>query len=403
MKDWLTEAARRRPEHPAVEAGGRTLTFSELRDRSDRVARRLAARGVGAGQRVETALPPGFAFAELLHALPRLGAVLVPRPPGDERPVEGPEADVRLRDEVDPDAVHTLMHTSGTTGEPKPVELTYRNQHASALATAAYVRPDDRWLCCIPVFHVAGLGVFVRGVVHGFTVVAHSRFDVRAVKRELERGAVSLVSLVPTMLRRLLDAGLRDAPALRAIILGGAPVPPDLLDCGLPVVPVYGLTETASQVVADGVPLPGAELSIADDGEILVRGPMVAPGAISDDGWLHTGDLGTFEDGRLRVEGRSKDLIVTGGENVAPVAVEHALARHPAVADVAVAGVEDPEWGEAVTAFVVLGAEVTDAELLAFARARLRPHEVPKRVVRVEELPRSSAGKVLRRRIVRRP
>ena len=168
------------------------------------------------------------------------------------------------------------------------------------------------------------------------------------------------------------------------------------------MVPVYGLTETTSQVVADGAPLPGAELSIADDGEILVRGSMVAPGAISADGWLHTGDLGTFEDGRLRVEGRSKDLIVTGGENVAPVAVEHALAGHPAVAEVAVAGVEDPEWGEAVTAFVVLGAEVSDDELLAFARERLRPQEVPKRLVRMQKLPRTRNGKLLRELLPRR-
>jgi o-succinylbenzoate---CoA ligase len=329
--------------------------------------------------------------------------VVVPRPPGAERPpAQGPEAELELRDEVDPDAVHSVIHTSGTTGEPKPVELTYRNHHASALATAAYVRPDDRWLCCVPVFHVAGLGIFVRGVVHGFTVIAHERFDAGAVRRELERGVVTLVSLVPTMLRRLLDAGLREAPVLRSILLGGAPVPPDLLDCGLPVVPVYGLTETASQVVADGAPLPGAEVSIGEGGEILVRGPMVAPAAISDDGWLHTGDLGMLYGGRLRVEGRSKDLIVTGGENVAPVAVEHALAGHPAVADVAVVGLEDPDWGEAVTAFVVLGAEVRDSELLGFARERLRPHEVPKRLVRMSELPRTPNGKLLRDRLPRR-
>jgi o-succinylbenzoate---CoA ligase len=328
--------------------------------------------------------------------------VLVPRPPGDGGLPGGPDAEVELRDEVDPDEVHSVVHTSGTTGEPRGVELTYRNHHANALASARNlgVERGDRWLCCLPLHHVGGLAILLRSAIYATTAVVHERFEAEAVGRELEEGGITVVSLVPTMLRRLLDAGLSRPPALRAVLLGGGPIPPELLDCGLPVVPTYGMTETASQIVTGGVPLAGAELAIGEAGEILVRGPMIAPGAVAGDGWLHTGDHGTLEDGRLRVEGRIKDLIVSGGENVAPVAVERALAEHPSVVDVAVAGVPDREWGEAVTAFVVLRSEASDAELIACARERLAPHEVPKRVVRVESLPRTAGGKLLRRRIV---
>jgi O-succinylbenzoic acid--CoA ligase len=237
-------------------------------------------------------------------------------------------------------------------------------------------------------------------------VVVHERFDAARVRAALEAGEVTLASLVPTMLARLRDAGLRSAPGLRAIALGGGPVPAGLLDwageTGLPVVPVYGMTETCSQVVAGspGRPLAGVELEIGPDGEILVRGPMVAPGALAADGWLHTGDLGRLDaDGRLEVLGRLKELIVSGGENVAPLEIEQVLLAHPAVADAGVAGVPDPEWGEAVTAFVVLAEPVEPDELRAWARDRLEPFKVPKAIHAVDSLPRNPGGKVLRDRL----
>ncbi len=181
---------------------------------------------------------------------------------------------------------------------------------------------------------------------------------------------------------------------------------PGLLDwaaeAGIPVVPVYGMTETCSQVVA-GIPgraLEGVELAVDDNGEILFRGPMVAAGAVGGDGWLHTGDRGRLDaDGRLYVEDRIKDLIVTGGENVVPAAVEAVLSAHPAVADAGVVGEPDPDWGEAVAAFVVLRAAATGEELREWCRGRLAPHEVPKRVTVVAELPRNAAGKLLRTRL----
>jgi O-succinylbenzoic acid--CoA ligase len=254
---------------------------------------------------------------------------------------------------------------------------------------------------------VGGLAVLLRSAINRTTAVLHRGFVADAVVAELSSGAVTLVSLVPTMLRRLRDAGLERAPALRAALLGGGPMPSDLLDWsrqqGLPVMPTYGLTEAASQVAtaAPGEraarPLPDVELRIGRNSELLVRGPMVARGALAPDGWLHTGDRGRLDaSGRLLVEGRLKTLIVTGGENVAAEEVEAALLDHPAVRDAAVIGLPDPEWGEAVSAFVVLEDAATADELIEHCRERLAPYKVPKRVEQVPGLPRNAAGKLLR-------
>jgi O-succinylbenzoic acid--CoA ligase len=326
-----------------------------------------------------------------------------------DEPLEGEEAEAPLRDDVDPGGTHSILFTSGTAGMPKPVALSFANHHASAVASAAHLGVDegDRWLCPLPLFHVGGLAVLLRAVIYRTTAVLHDGFEASRVAGELSSGAATLVSLVPTMLRRLREAGLERAPALRAALIGGGPLPRGLLDwaaqLGLPVMPTYGLTETASQVATAapgehaGRPLPGVELRIGRDGEILVRGPMVARGALARDGWLHTGDRGRLDErGRLLVEGRLKDVIVTGGENVAAEEVEATLLEHPAVQDAAVVGLPDPEWGEAVSAFVVLGDGATAEELIAHCRARLAPYKVPKRIEQVPGLPRNAAGKLLR-------
>jgi O-succinylbenzoic acid--CoA ligase len=204
---------------------------------------------------------------------------------------------------------------------------------------------------------------------------------------------------VPTQLARLLDAGFEDPPALRWVLLGGAPAPPALLEraaaAGVPVAETYGMTETASQIVTLGRPLPFASVELAEDGEIVVAGPTVAGG-----GPLRTGDLGAWTaDGRLRVTGRKADTIVTGGENVAPQEVESILAAHPAVADAAVVGRPDPEWGEALVALLVPrdGDLPSEDDLRAFCRARLAAFKVPKHFEAVGSLPRNPAGKLTRK------
>ncbi len=432
MHDWVTAAARERPGHPAIEAPDGALTYGELDEAASRAARRLAALGVCDGDRVATTLAPGAAFAALLHGAPRLGAALVPLNPGMaaadltrlrescgapvlvERPLGGDQADVPLRATMDPGAPHTVIHTSGTTSAPKPVALTVANHHAGALASARVlgVQEDDRWLCVLPLFHVGGLAILLRSAIYATTAVVHERFDADRVRSTLERGEVSLASLVSTMLHRLREAGLETVPGLRAVLLGGGPIPQDLLDWarerGLPVAPTYGMTETASQIVtiapADalrgerfGEPLEGVRLRVDADGEILVRGPMVAPGEVGEDGWLHTGDLGSLDRrGRLTVAGRLKDVIVTGGENVMACRVEEALRSHPAVVDAGVAGLADAEWGERVTAWVVLGGGVSDSELTEHCRGLLAAFEVPKEIRRASELPRNATGKLVR-------
>ncbi|HWI70409.1 MAG TPA: AMP-binding protein, partial [Baekduia sp.] len=214
----------------------------------------------------------------------------------------------------------------------------------------------------------------------------------------------TIVSLVPTTLARLLDAGLQHPPVLRWALLGGAPLPPALLqraaDAGVPVAPTYGLTEACSQVATGGVPLFCTRVELEDDGEIVVSGPTVSPDAGPK---LHTGDLGAFDaDGRLSIVGRKADTIVTGGENVAPAEVEAALEAHPDVAEAGVVARPDDTWGEAVVALVRLrdGAQATPLDLLDHARAHLARFKVPKDIqIVADPLPRTASGKLVRREL----
>jgi len=332
-----------------------------------------------------------------------------------EEPLDGEEGDAAPGRALDPSAEWALIFTSGTSGVPRPVSLSHTNFAASAFSSAwnLGVDPGDRWLCVLPLFHVGGLSILTRSAIYGTAAVIHESFEVERVRDALESGEVTLASLVPTMLRRLVGAGFERAPALRAALLGGGPVPHDLLDWAaardLPLLQTYGMTETCSQIAtlaaaeaasmagSAGRPLPNVVLSISDEGEILVRGPMVALGALAGDGWLHTGDRGRLDgDGYLWVDGRLKDVIVSGGENVDCAEVERVLERHPAVVEAAVVGVPDPEWGELVTAYVVLANGVGDDELIAHCRRQLAAYKAPRRLHRVSELPRNAAGKLLR-------
>jgi O-succinylbenzoic acid--CoA ligase len=302
------------------------------------------------------------------------------------------------------------------------VELTYGNFLWSALGSSVALGqdPGERWLCTLPLSHVGGLSILLRSCIYGTTAVIHERFETDRALHALHDQGVTLVSVVATTLTRLLDAGLARPASLRCALAGGGPVPAALLqrahEAGVPVSLTYGLTEACSQVtstpvaaiggdrpVAAGPPLFCTRVRIAGDREILVRGPTVAPGAADADGWLHTGDLGSVEDdGRLQVDGRRSETIVSGGENVAPVEVEAVLEAHPRVLEAAVLGRPDAEWGEAVTAIVVVraGAELGEQELRAHCVRTLAAYKVPKRIVLTSEpLPRTPSGKLLRREL----
>lgn len=314
--------------------------------------------------------------------------------------------------------VRAVVMTSGTTAGPKAVELTEAGLRAAGAGcnAALGVDDDDRWLVCLPLHHVAGLAILARATVGGQRLVVHAGFDTEAVAASPRRESTTLVSVVPTTLARLLDAG---APLhnYRRVVVGGAPLPAALRAraeaVAAPVVDAYGLSETWGGFVLDGRPIPGAEVEVGSDREIRVRGPMVLRGyrldpdatdaALDRRGWFRTGDVGDWsDDGRLRVLDRRRDVIITGGVNVSPTTVETVLADHPGVADVGVAGAPDEHWGERVVAFVVPrpGASApTIGDLRAFAQARLRSPELPRQVVIVESLPRTPGGKLQRRQL----
>ncbi len=362
-------------------------------------------------------LPPPEAADTIRRAWDMGRGVLVLDPRAPDAELERIVARLDPDGDVAPD-VAAVVVTSGTTGEPKGVELTFGGLQASARAVsdAIGVRPGahrgDRWLCCLPLHHVAGLAVLGRSWTVGTPVDVLPQFDVAAVAAAADAGA-TLVSLVPVMARRLLAAGV-DLGRFRRILLGGGPVAADL-----PGIATYGLTETWGGVVHDGHPLDGVEIALGHDDEILIRGLMVMRGyrsptaetetaaAFTADGWFRTGDAGAIDGrGRLSVVDRLRDLVKTGGVSVAPSEVEGVLADHPGVADVCVAGGPDPEWGERVVAYVVPAdpsmPPTVDA-LRDFARDRLSAAKLPREVVLVDTVPRTPGGKPLRRLLTSRP
>jgi O-succinylbenzoic acid--CoA ligase len=448
VEGWLARAAAQWPERTALETPDGSCSYEELLALAGAGAEDLLGRGVQRTQRVAIALPPGLAFAQALHACMLLGAVAVPvdvRLSASERelildgsvalieePLDGNGANAhepaRAGERAqawrhDLAATAVVIHTSGTTSSPRPIELTYGNLLWSALgsAVALGVDPCERWLCALPVSHVGGLSILVRSMIYATTAVIHERFETERMLQALREQDVTLVSLVATTLTRLLDAGLSDPPALRCALTGGGPVSAALVrrahDAGVPVSLTYGLTESCSQVTTTPVAAlstqqPGTGLSLplfctrvrcAADGEIMLAGPTVAPAAPASDGWLHTGDLGSLgQYGELRVSGRKADTIVSGGENVAPSEVEAVLEAHPGVLEAAVTGRPHEQWGEAVTAWVLPrpGASLDTEELTKHCTRALAPYKVPKDFVLLDRpLPRTRSGKLLRREL----
>ena len=357
-------------------------------------------------------LPGGFAFVNHLRdawdrgdavfpvdqRLPRAAKATLLASMGaaavvDEHGTEAPLDDGRP---VEPgDAL--VVATSGSTGVPKGVVLTHEAVAASAAATSARLdgTQDDHWLACLPLAHVGGLAVVTRAMVMGTSLTVLPGFDPDAV---VAVGATH-VSLVPTALRRV------DPAAFRTIVLGGGAPPAGLPDN---VVTTYGMTETGSGVVYDGRPLDGVDVHIDDDGQIHLRGPMLLRTYRDGtdplvDGWLATGDIGGWsDDGRLHVDGRRGDLIITGGENVWPEPLEALLRGQPGVADIAVAGMPDDEWGQVVTAFVVPRGEPPSLDdLRSYVKEHLPPYCAPRRLVLVRAIPRTALGKVRRGELTR--
>jgi O-succinylbenzoic acid--CoA ligase len=303
-----------------------------------------------------------------------------------------------------------VIGTSGSTGAPKGVELSAAALRHSAQASLERVgaRPGERWLCCLPVTHVAGLQVLVRSLVSGTEPVLAGHADGATLAAAAASGCAH-VSLVPTQLQRLLESGVDKSTPLAgfsSVLLGGAAAPAGLLAAaraaGVPVVTTYGMTETCGGCVYDGVPLDGVRVRIGDDERIWIGGPVLFSGyrgasGAPQESWLRTGDLGRLDgSGRLTVRGRADDVINTGGHKVVPGEVAAALESCPGVRDVAVVGQPDAEWGERVVAVVAPSdpADPPGLELLRLhVRERLPRYAAPSRVVMVEAVPMLPSGK----------
>jgi O-succinylbenzoic acid--CoA ligase len=384
-------------------------------------------RSVGPGDLVAVEAPPGPFWTSVVRGAWESGAAILPLDmrltPADRTALlERAHPTHRLNDEGLLLQLHggvpaapglaLLVATSGTSGRSKLVELT-RDAIESALHGAAERIGSGRWLMCLTPAHIAGLLVLLRGVVLGPSAVVHPSFDAAAVGAEPN---VEYVSIVPTMLFRLLEAGA-DLTRFRTILVGGAPMPAGLReraeDAGATIVNAYGLTETAGGLIYEGLPLRDIEVRLGESDEVQVRGPVLlraylgdeeaTAGAHTPDGWFRTADAGRVDDeGRLEILGRLDDAIVTGAQKVWPAEVEDVLRDHPGVADLALAGRPDPEWGHRAVAFVIPADPAeppTLDDLREFGRDRLAAYKLPREVVLVEALPRTASGKIARKRL----
>ena len=505
MRDWLSHRVVASPDEVALVRAedGEAWTYADLDRLVSETAGRLAAHGVRGDDRVGVLTPPYVGTVGMVHAMMRIGATFVPLGEGltpralSER-AERADLDVVVCaestesqalsasdqvpvlsvDEPSDDAVTAIhgtepapvdpadwafddrlcvLFTSGTTGAAKPVPLTAGNVYASGVASAFRlgVDPDDRWLVSLALHHMGGLAPVYRSALYGTTLVLREGFDPGGAADDIDRYDVTGVSLVPTMLKRMLDRRGTLAESLRVVLLGGAPAPDELIercrDYSIPVYPTYGMTEAASQVATAtpqgtrgrigtvGRPLFGTDVTVVDEdgtpvapgetGEIVVDGPTITPGYLGSETTgsafgpygLHTGDVGRFdEDGYLYVLNRLDDRILSGGQNVEPGEVAGVLTEHSAIEDVAVVGIDDDEWGERVAALVEVaddresvgrtrsdeterqnGDDAGEAErrledetLVTFARERLAGFKIPKTVAYTDELPRTVSGTI---------
>ncbi len=413
-------AARDARDAPGLRIGARVLSFAELAALTDeRLAglRREATTGAPfpvVGSNTQDVVVTLYALLEL-----RVPALLVhPRLTAPER--ADLDALAARAGPPPPDAA-AILFTSGTTGEPRAAVLTRAGLVESARASAANLQwqDDDCWLLCMPIARVGGLSIVTRCLAARRCVALVPAFDAAAFPDWITAQRVTLASVVPTMLTRVLDLepAWTPPPHLRAILVGGAAASARLLaraaERRVPIIVTYGATETCSQVAATpyagrfaaadwgaGVALPGIDVRVTD-GHIEVRGPVVMAGYWNEPPfptgtWFDTGDLGTLDArGCLNLQARRADLIVTGGENAYPAEIERALEALPGIAAAGVFGVPDEVWGQTVAAVLVAeAAPPSDAALFDHLMKRLAPHKRPRHVCYVERLPHTTAGKL---------
>jgi o-succinylbenzoate---CoA ligase len=507
LPNWLARAAENFPQHLAIKYHDVRWSFAELDRQATTLAQQYASLGVVTNTRVAILANSGLPFVTTVHALTRLGAILIPlnlrltheellwqlRDIGanilisdqshqsqcndlahaipalhhtslvldvETHTVSLPNtslSNVELRTTINLSDTQAIMYTSGTTGTPKGVIITYGMQWWNAIGSALTLEhhADDCWLACMPLFHIGGLAILMRSVINAISIVLFEKFDPQQVNQSIQHDRVTIISVVAIMLQRMLadlDASQSRYPStLRCVLLGGGPAPQPLLeDCArrsIPVVQTYGLTESCSQAVtlspgdalrklgSAGRPLIQLQIRIMEGGKVLphntpgtiyLKGPSITPGydhrpdatdSTIHDGWLSTGDIGYLDsEGYLYVLDRRNDLVISGGENIYPAEIEAALLSHPAVLEAGVCGQSDSQWGQVPIAFVVLqpaqtitstdhtplehlqsSDHITASDLITYLSQRLARYKIPHAIYFVDTLPRNSSGKLLRR------
>jgi acyl-CoA synthetase (AMP-forming)/AMP-acid ligase II len=508
--DFLNIANAICPDRDCIVFEGRRWTYAQVNERVNRLANALAQWGIGKGDRVGILHVNCNQHIEAYFAVAKLGAIFVPlnfRAKSDElaymianaeakalfvgsRYLEivdtmlpqlptvkqcilidskdknkiyyedllGAASSDELMSEIGDEDITILMYTAGTTGRPKGVPLRHNAFASYVLDNVDPASPDieERNLLTVPLYHVAGIQAMLAAIYGGRTLVLMRQFEVKEWIETIQRERATRAMLVPTMLKRVIDAPdyhQYDLSSLKVITYGAAPMPFEVINKAIKVMPwvrfinAFGQTETASTITtlgpedhiiegteeerekklkrltsSIGKPLPDVEVKIVDEegkplaplevGEILARGPRMMTGywrdeqktsqVITRDGWLRTGDMGWMdEEGYIYLAGRGDDMIIRGGENISPEEVENAVQSHPKVEEASVIGVPDPEWGQEPRAIVVLkkGAVATQEEIIEHCRTRLAGFKRPRSVVFIDALPRNPMGKVLRKKL----
>ena len=486
--DWLYWRAQATPNRCALLFGDRAWTFAELDALTDSMCDWLSQQKLPVNRRVGVLMQNRLEYVLLIYAASRMGLTLVTFNTRlsaaevdwqvaftkcewvvldeanskrlnwvqKEAVTLAPDIDALLPlakyrewgtdkgQSAESEAVQAIVFTSGTTGRPKAVPISYAQHFYSSMASSYRlgVEIHDIWLSVLPLYHVGGMAVVFRSLLYGTCFDLHPRFDLQEINDSLDQKSITMISVVPTMLYRLIESRQAWPNSLRLILVGGAAASPELVSAagelakeGNPLISTsYGMTEVASQFAtqtpADTVKKPASvgrpfllnQLRIMGDdgvpapvghyGEIQIKGPVVMSGYLDNqeanlerfqDGWFCTGDIGYLDqDGDLFVVQRRSDLIISGGENVYPAEVEAALRLHPAVKEACVVGVPDIEWGETVTAMVELlpGQRLDDIALISFARQHLAGYKQPRRIEFVTQLPQTASGKIERKRVV---
>ena len=458
---WLQNQVNQNPEKLFIQFGDNQFSYLDIAEMVQTYSRSLLRENIQPQDRILIYLPSGVELIEIILACFEIGAVAAPISPKltegernviidkiqpkliitnwqqkealfssslpltsiayiEELPNASSGCSVIKNDYIyNSDDITAIILTSGTTGIPKAVQLTYGNFEASCNNWNKFLQfqPNDQFLCCLPLHHIGGLAVMLRALMFGFSVNLISTFEAQMVLDTITKHPVTIISLVPTMLKRILDleGGLKALKYLRWILLGGGPSPEYLLDLcikeKLNIVKVYGMSETCSGTVGlklldepqnklyAGRPFNGAKIW-TENNELYISGPMVMKGYVGEaatNGHHNSHDLGQVDNGNLVfLDIRRKDLIITGGENVNPLEVEEALLQIEGITDAAVIGVEDVEWGEKVVAYIVNSEfGIRNSEFRMKLKGRISDFKIPKEFIQVSSIPRNELGKIV--------